>query len=194
MKKHIYLFILVLAYSTLSNEIELPSHWDVISAKVVLIKVTETKNLFFQQKRTLTSLNRELISSGRVTITPSGLTQETLVPRYSWIRFDSHGVYTKRDSLSNEKINDDNNSVSTIMNTIFSILFAGDIAAISSQFELQYDESEKSWSLSLFPKERDLSRMIQSIILTGEAELQSIKIILNSGDSTLLSFAKVPYE
>ena len=192
MRKSSFLFITLLFISTIFSENSLALSLTPLENRVKQLKVTNTKEFFFKQVRSLSSLNIELISTGRITVTPVGLTQETLLPRYSWISFDSTGVYTKKDSLdSKTKIKD---SFSTIMSNFFSTIFAGDIELLYKSFTTEYNEKELTWSIILTPKEKDVARIISSINLLGTDELNSIHIITNSGDSTLLSFTKVSFE
>ncbi len=165
-----------------------------VTEKLKLITVSETKELFFQQKRTLSTVDRSFISSGKITIFTNGLQLETLSPRYSWMRFDSTGVYSKKDSLDVEKRVKDANSISSVMNNLFSLIFSGEREIIESQFRINYSEKDSIWSLTLSPKEKKLAKMISAIVLNGEQSLQSITTISSSGDSTKLTFAEVAFE
>ena len=189
---YIFMLISVFAHALFGNELSTDSVN--LEEKMKLIQVSEPKNLNFKQIRTLSSLKRKLVSNGRITITPSGLTMETISPRYSWVRFDSLGIYTKRDSLASEQKSERNNSIGSTMNSLYSLIFTGDIALISTALTVQYDESDTVWNITLSPKERELSRMIESIILSGETELESINTVSTSGDFTKLLFSEVPFE
>jgi hypothetical protein len=71
---------------------------------------------------------------------------------------------------------------------IFLSLFNGNLAQLQDYFILYFQQQDKQWVLGLIPKEPLLKKVIKSIQLTGNRQIESLLIKEQSGDRSDYQF------
>jgi outer membrane lipoprotein-sorting protein len=74
----------------------------------------------------------------------------------------------------------------------FIVLFNGDLAKLRERYEPEFAATGDAWSLSLRPRQRPLSDLIERITLAGVGPLlRSMEMLERDGDRTTTSFSEV---
>lgn len=71
--------------------------------------------------------------------------------------------------------------------TFFQVL-SGDIRTLARDFELFFQRGNNHWELGLVPRDKQMRAVIADIVLSGDIDLQSIRIRDHVGDTTEMEF------
>jgi hypothetical protein len=138
----------------------------------------------FEQTKTISRLNRSLVSRGNFIITAElGMVWETLSPfpstmavgRDFIIQWTPSGSRTKIEALGNE-------TFLRLAETI-SAIFSGDSQKLQDNFEIFFTGQENSWTLGLIPSEKSIRSFADRIILNGDSVIRSIRLFERNGDA-----------
>jgi hypothetical protein len=138
----------------------------------------------FEQTKTISRLNRSLVSRGDFIITADmGMVWKTLSPfpstmvvgRDFIIQSVPSGARTKIDALGNETF--------LRLSETMSAVFSGNSQKLLDNFEVFFTGSKGSWILGLVPSERSIRSFADRIILNGDSVIRSIVLFEQNGDA-----------
>ncbi|MDR2096825.1 MAG: outer membrane lipoprotein carrier protein LolA [Treponema sp.] len=143
----------------------------------------------FEQTKTLSRLNRSLVSRGNFIIARDlGMVWETLKPfpstlsagRDYLLQSTPSGVKTRLDAKGNE-------TFLRFADTI-SAVFSGNSQKLQDNFEVYFTATAKGWILGLIPSERAIRSFAERIILSGDAlrdgtVIRTVLLYEKNGDS-----------
>ncbi|MDH3320122.1 MAG: outer membrane lipoprotein carrier protein LolA [Betaproteobacteria bacterium] len=154
---------------------------------------TREAHASFVEKKSVRVLERPLVSAGELHFNaPDRLEKRTLRPRPELLRLDGDALTLERGErrlkLSLRGQPEATAFVVSIRGTL-----AGDRAALERVYRLQLEGSERSWVLTLTPREPGMAALVERIRIAGRrAEVSVIEIEHANGDSTLMSVQRLP--
>ena len=129
----------------------------------------------FVQERTVASMTRPVLSSGRMVLSrDDGLLWQVESPTRLAL------VFPRRPGAARS------GAVQAEMGRVIRSILSGDIAELSSSFEVEARGAPEHWTLRLVPKSRELAQYLQAIHLAGGKHLDAIDIAETSGERTAL--------
>jgi hypothetical protein len=137
----------------------------------------------FRQQKTLSRLNRSLVSEGRFIIARDlGMVWETVKPfpstttvgRDYLIQSIPGGRKTKLDAAGNETF--------LHFSGVISAVFAGDAKKLLENFENYFTEERGLWTLGLIPRDIPIRSFAARIIMGGDSVVRTITLYEQSGD------------
>ena len=129
----------------------------------------------FVQERTVASMTRPVLSSGRMVLSrDDGLLWQVETPTRLALVFPRRPGAMRGGAAQAE------------MGRVIRSILSGDIAEMSSSFEVEARGAPEHWRLRLVPKSRELAQYLQAIELAGGKHLDAIDIAETSGERTAL--------
>jgi hypothetical protein len=138
----------------------------------------------FTQTRTLSRLNRTLVSGGNFIIASEwGIVWDTITPfpstmavgRDYIVQSTPRGIATKLEAKGNE-------TFISLADTI-SAVFTGDGRRLRENFDNYFIESGGRWYLGLTPRERAVRTFAAQIVMSGDSVIRSITLREQNGDT-----------
>jgi outer membrane lipoprotein-sorting protein len=138
----------------------------------------------FEQIRTISRLNRSLVSRGAFIIAADlGMVWDTKTPfpstmavgRDFMVQSTPSGVKTKMDARGNE-------TFLRMAETISSV-FSGNAQRLLGNFDTYFEESRGIWTIGLVPSEKSIRSFAAQITMSGDSALRSIHLYEQNGDS-----------
>jgi hypothetical protein len=147
----------------------------------------------FVEKKTVRVLDRPLISSGELHfVAPDRLEKRTLRPRPERLRLDGDSLTLERGERRLQLSLRGQPAAAAFVESIRGTL-AGDRAALERVYRLQLEGGERSWVLTLTPREPAMAALVARIRIAGQrAAVSVIEIEHANGDSTLMSVQRLP--
>jgi hypothetical protein len=137
----------------------------------------------FEQTKTISSLNRSLLSKGAFIIAKDyGIVWETRVPFSSTLAMGKN--YLVQSNLSGRKTRLDaagNETFLRLADTINAV-FSGDSQKLTVTFETFFVENAETWTMGLIPAERSVRSFVARIVMSGDSVIRSIMIYEQNGD------------
>jgi len=124
----------------------------------------------FTQERTLASLTKPVISSGRLVFCREGLLWQVEAPVKAVMVFNANG-------------GSEGGAAQAEMARLIRALVAGDLRELRQTFDVQPRGDLERWTLRLVPKARELAQYLRAIELAGGKHLELIGIAEANGDS-----------
>jgi len=144
----------------------------------------EERQARFVEKRTLGILDETLITEGTLSYqAPDQLIRQDLWPEAAMYEIDGNSLTIVTDG-GERQVALDQEPMLAAMVTPFRAIFAGDLAALSNDFDPDFKEQGKGWTITLQPKSSSPSRyFIDRIEITGKDLIVSgIDVIEQGGD------------
>lgn len=147
----------------------------------------------FVERKTVRVLEAPLVSSGELRFeAPDRLEKRTLRPRPELLRLEGDALTLERGErrlqLSLRSHPEAGAFVESIRGTL-----AGDRAALERVYALRLEGAERSWVLTLTPRDPAMAPLVTRIRIAGRrADVSVIEILLANGDSTLMSVQRLP--
>jgi len=154
---------------------------------------TREAHASFVEKKTVRVLERPLVSSGELHfIAPDRLEKRTLRPRPELLRLDGDSLTLERGERRLQLSLRGQPEAAAFVESIRGTL-AGDRAALERVYRLQLEGGERSWVLTLAPREPAMAALVARIRIAGRgAEVSVIEIEHADGDGTLMSVQRLP--
>lgn len=142
----------------------------------------------FSQQRFLNGLTKPMMTQGDfVLLKNQGLLWQMKKPFENQLRVKADGIsqWNGSEWVSSQQLGQSEQI------KLFLGLLSGDVAALSSQFELQLNGTEKAWQLSLVPNTLLMKQIFDNIEIRGDLVVKSIEIREKQGDRTLIRFEQI---
>lgn len=132
----------------------------------------------FSQQRFLNGLTKPMTTQGDfVLLKNQGLLWQMKKPFENQLRVKADGIsqWNGSEWVSSQQLGQSEQI------KLFLGLLSGDVAALSSQFDLQLNGTEKAWQLSLVPNSLLMKQIFDNIEIQGDLVVKSIEIRENRG-------------
>ncbi|TCT16598.1 outer membrane lipoprotein carrier protein LolA [Bibersteinia trehalosi] len=142
----------------------------------------------FSQQRFLNGLTKPMTTQGDfVLLKNQGLLWQMKKPFENQLRVKADGIsqWNGSEWVSSQQLGQSEQI------KLFLGLLSGDVAALSSQFDLQLNGTEKAWQLSLVPNSLLMKQIFDNIEIRGDLVVKSIEIREKQGDRTLIRFEQI---
>lgn len=142
----------------------------------------------FSQQRFLNGLTKPMMTQGDfVLLKNQGLLWQMKKPFENQLRVKADGIsqWNGSEWVSSQQLGQSEQI------KLFLGLLSGDVAALSSQFDLQLNGTEKAWQLSLVPNSLLMKQIFDNIEIRGDLVVKSIEIREKQGDRTLIRFEQI---
>jgi outer membrane lipoprotein-sorting protein len=170
----IFLFV-ILSLSVSASEVD-----EVFSVFAAHPIITGT----FVQAKTITRLNRALVSGGNFIIADGyGIVWETLKPFPSTMAVGRDFIIQSTASGAKSKLDAAGNETFIRMSDTISAVFSGDSKKLMANFENTVTKSGGVWTLTLVPKESAVRSIIAKITMLGDSVARVITLYEQSGDT-----------
>jgi hypothetical protein len=148
----------------------------------------------FVQTKTISRLNRTLVSRGVFTIARNaGMIWDTRSPYPSLMAVGKDYLVEIAGGKKNRMDASGNMTFVRISETMSSV-FSGNAALLSANFEIYFAESGGSWTLGLIPKDTAIRQFAAAIILKGSAaEVNSLRFYEQRGDTVSYELSNQTY-
>ncbi|MGQ8820872.1 LolA family protein [Bibersteinia trehalosi] len=142
----------------------------------------------FSQQRFLNGLTKPMTTQGDfVLLKNQGLLWQMKKPFENQLRVKADGISQWNGSqwVSSQQLGQSEQI------KLFLGLLSGDVAALSTQFDLQLNGTEEAWQLSLVPNSLLMKQIFDNIEIRGDLVVKSIEIREKQGDRTLIRFEQI---
>jgi hypothetical protein len=146
----------------------------------------------FEQTRTISRLNRALVSQGTFIIAAEvGMVWETLTPFPSTLAAGRDYLVQSTPSGSKTRLDAQGNETFLQFSETISAVFSGNAQRLTDNFNLWFTESSGVWTLGLVPKEKTMQSFATRIVITGgaltngsaEQVIRSVRLDEQNGDT-----------
>jgi hypothetical protein len=146
----------------------------------------------FVEKKTVRVLERPLVSSGELRFeAPDRLEKRTLRPRAELLRLEGGTLTLERGERRLQLSLRGHPEVAAFVESIRGTL-AGDRAALERIYTLRLEGTERSWVLTLTPRDAAMAALVERVRIAGRrADVSVIEILQANGDSTLMSVQRL---
>lgn len=198
--KRFFCSIFFLLFSFFSAGAEIFDHPLSAATESVFAAVCKTisshpiQNGEFTQTKTITKLNRNLVSSGTYIISQKdGILWNTQKPFPSVMAVTKSGIIQTNASGKKSKLDAKGNVTFEHLSAVISAVFQGNAEALRKNFTIYFDGTEQNWTTALVPKDTSLRRIIPHILMNGSTGIDSILMAEQSGDSVRYQFKNQAY-
>jgi outer membrane lipoprotein carrier protein LolA len=123
----------------------------------------------FVQERTVASLTKPVVSSGRLVFSREGLIWQVETPVKLALVYSASGTT-------------DGGAVQAEMGRLLRALIAGDLRELRTTFDVKPSGDLERWSLHLQPKTYELAQYLRGIELAGGKHLEAVGVVETNGD------------
>lgn len=159
-------------------------------ANDVLTEITSrlTKNPFtqgkFQQEKQLKFLHKPLLSTGIFTYDRSkGVIWKTATPVPSILLMNETLLLNQQGKQA----------LPPEFGRVFKALLGGDLKYLSGDFIISGQAQKTAWQLQLIPKDELLKKIIKTILLTGDTELNLMELQETNGNLSRIQFSNITH-
>ena len=147
----------------------------------------------FVEKKSVRVLEQPLVSSGELRfMAPDRLEKRTLRPRPELLRLEGDTLTLERGERRLQLDLRGQPEVAAVVESIRGTL-AGDRAALERVYALRLEGAERSWVLTLTPRDPAMALRVTRVRIAGRrTDVSVIEIQLANGDSTLMSVQRLP--
>jgi hypothetical protein len=143
----------------------------------------------YKQKKFLQKINQELNSSGNFQfIRGEKIEWFQIFPFKSSIKMSATTLSVEDGKRAVETMSLDANPDLKIIQDIFFSLLNGDQIKLKEYFEIKARGPVRDWQLILTPKSKDISLVIDTLILKGDLWLSQIEIVEKNKNKTTIYF------
>ena len=138
----------------------------------------------FEQEKTLSRLNRSLISSGNFIIAADlGMVWDTVKPFPSTLALGRDYLIQSRPGGQKTVLSAQGNETFLRMAEVLSAVFSGNAQGLLDNFEVYFSGGATGWEMGLTPREKVVNSVAEKIIMKGDSVIRSIQIFEQNGDS-----------
>jgi outer membrane lipoprotein-sorting protein len=138
----------------------------------------------FEQKKTLSKLNRSLVSQGNFIIdAENGMVWDTLKPFPSTMAVGKDFMVQFRPGRQKTVLDARGNETFLRLAEVISAVFTGKPEILLKNFKVYFLELNGAWNIGLLPLDASVSIFASSIVMKGEKVLKNIYMREQSGDS-----------
>ncbi|MDR3304332.1 MAG: outer membrane lipoprotein carrier protein LolA [Treponema sp.] len=146
----------------------------------------------FEQTRTISRLNRALVSQGTFIIAAEvGMVWETLTPFPSTLAAGRDYLVQSTPSGSKTRLDAQGNEAFLRFSETISAVFSGNAQRLADNFTLWFTESGGEWTVGLVPKDKTMQSFATRIVISGgaltsgsaEQALRSVRLDEQNGDT-----------
>jgi len=143
----------------------------------------------FVQTRTMADLQRPLVSRGRLVVWgASGVIWHLEKPvRATYVLRDESTIEIAADGTRTVRSARDDRGAARVGRVLRAVL-KGDAKALDAWFDAVAQIADKSWTLTLAPRQGPLAFYVKSVQLSGGDFLDSVRIVEENGDATQMQF------
>lgn len=123
----------------------------------------------FVQTRTLASLTKPVISTGRLVFSRDGLLWQVETP-------------VKAEMLFSAAATPEGGTAQAEMGRLVRALVAGDLSELRQTFDIEPRGELERWTLELRPKRLEIAQYLRGIVLAGGQHLEAIDVLEANGD------------
>jgi len=123
----------------------------------------------FVQERTVASLTKPVMSSGRLVFSREGLTWQVEAPVKAEMVFSANGP-------------SDAGAAQAEIGRLVRALVAGDLRELRQSFDIEPHGDLERWTLQLRPKTLEIAQYLRGIVLAGGQHLEAIDVVEANGD------------
>ncbi|MDA3849954.1 MAG: outer membrane lipoprotein carrier protein LolA [Spirochaetaceae bacterium] len=149
----------------------------------------------YTQKKTITSLNRELTSSGTfIFMKDRGMAWLVKRPFPMNIIVTENAIIQQSIGGLSQIIDLNENPTFHRFSRTVQAIFLGDFTSVNRDYLLYFQQEETGgWTMVLKPKDEDLQNMVSYFQLTGHLNIQSFLIAEAAGDQILYQFQNLEF-
>ena len=127
-------------------------------------------------------------------IPPNRMARHTSQPGRSTFVIDGDRLLFE-DEAGGDDIDLSANPIARVFVDNFIVLFNGDLVELQQRYETNFEMADDTWKLRLTPRRSPLSKMIETIVMSGDAAgMKSMLLRETGGDETSTEFDKVDRE
>ena len=147
----------------------------------------------FTQKKFITILDTPIVTSGHFKSDENAsFTWHQTSPIDVRYILDNNQLYRVNQQGSQEALTLSGKQIEfTLINTLIKATL-GEFDVISNQFSIQVKNNQCNWSLTLKPLDKNISSMIENIIISGNQSIKQLNIHEVSGDRTEILLTQAP--
>lgn len=123
----------------------------------------------FVQTRTVASLTKPVVSTGRLVFSRDGLDWQVETPVKAEMVFSANGTA-------------EGGAAQAEMGRLVRALVAGDLSELRQSFDIEPHGDLERWTLELRPKRLEIAQHLRGIVLGGGQHLQAIDVVEANGD------------
>ena len=157
------------------------------------LKVAPVLQGAFEQTKTLAGFKNPLVSRGEFLVARGqGVWWHTQQPFESTLVVTQTRLFTRNADGSANNLMDAQAEpgVRQVNELVFSLL-AADLDVLADKFTLAAQAAGASgWTLTLNPRDPDIARFLVRAVLTGEHDVQTVRLEQARGDTTLIRFSR----
>jgi hypothetical protein len=148
----------------------------------------------FEQEKTISSLNRSLISGGNFIIAADvGMVWETLKPFPSTLATGRDFLIQSRPGGQKTKLDAHGNETFLRLADVISSVFSGNSQGLLDNFEIFFTEGGGAWEMGLIPLDTSIRSFAAKISMTGDRAIRFILIREQNGDAIRYSLSNHSY-
>jgi hypothetical protein len=164
------------------------------SAPIAKIQQMLTKNKVlcgrFDQSKQLNGLKKPLASNGRFCVVEGkGVLWRTLQPFPSTLRLTRDEIVNFQGDRVAMRLDAKQEPTVRMINSVLFAMLAGDLAQLTTLFDVDGDADGNRWHVALKAREAALAKAIGTIALDGDKYVKNIAITDASGDQTTIVFS-----
>jgi hypothetical protein len=148
----------------------------------------------FEQEKTISSLNRSLVSQGNFIIAADlGMVWETLKPFPSTLATGRDFLIQSRPGGRKTKLDAGGNETFLRLADVISSVFSGNSRGLMDNFEIYFSEAEGAWTLGLIPLDVSIRSFAARISMAGDSAIRLIRVREQNGDTIRYSLSGHSY-
>jgi hypothetical protein len=148
----------------------------------------------FEQEKTISSLNRSLVSQGNFIIAADlGMVWETLKPFPSTLATGRDFLIQSRPGGRKTKLDARGNETFLRLADVISSVFSGNSRGLLDNFEIYFSEAESGWVLGLIPLDASIRSFAARISMAGDSAIRLIRVREQNGDTIRYSLSNHYY-
>ena len=138
----------------------------------------------FQQEKHLKILRKPLLATGIFTYHPNkGVIWKTLTPAPSLLMLNNTRLLT----------NQGEQAIPAAFARVFQALLGGNLHALINDFTMTGTSQQTAWQLTLIPKDALLQKIIRSLVLSGDKDVQTLEIDEVVGNRTHIALSHITH-
>lgn len=146
----------------------------------------------FAQRKVLRVLKRPLLSTGRVVfLADKGILWQVRKPFPTRLLVKRDALIKWNDSGEPQRIGFEQSPIFGALARVFMAVFTGDIKPLRGNFEIESTIDNKTWRLTLTPKDKVLANLFAKVRASGGRFVDELKIEESGGDQTRIEFNNV---
>ena len=144
----------------------------------------------FVQMLSLQGMKKPIISSGNFIVsTEKGLYWSQISPFKLTMVLTKDKLLQQIEKGQPEILTAKRNPQIFQFNQLLSSLFSMNIEEMNEYFEIDLNTKTSGWTLTLHPKKEPINKIFKKIVLQGHDFINSVELLDQQGDSTLIQFS-----